>query len=188
MKMNEPGPWLKSCFGRLFAFAGVALALQAAPVAAVTPVPAPPIILQLDANGIDPTRATFNISTSELSIGPATFQGMNYGRFRVGSNGWRDTLAVTLNGTLSAPVVSIGNRTISFTAVNVSYFYSNLADGTALARQYGTSGDWIFTDRDGTQITFTPAAGSYDRFAAELGWAKSIVAANGMRWDFYYRS
>lgn len=181
------GRLIKIWAARILGSIGLVITSHTIPAGAVTPVPAPPVIVQTDSQGVDPYRKVINVTTSDVSIGPAG-TGLSYGRFRVAGNGWRDNLAATLGGTSTNPVISLGSRTVTFTKSG-SIYVPDQSDGTDLVKNSGSTGHYIFTDRDGTVIDFTPALGaSYDRFVSPLGWAISIVKPNGLRWDFHYRS
>jgi RHS repeat-associated protein len=166
---------------RLLAAASSAIvALPGTAFAQMVPVPAPPVEQSVDANGVDVVFGTFNISSTDLSIGPAGAQGMVYERESRGA-GWRDNLAATISTSGTTVIVSIGGSSDSFTQSG-STFTSTQGNGATLV----LAGDYIYTSADGTVVRFAPASGDFDRFVANMGWARSIEFANGARWDFTY--
>jgi hypothetical protein len=88
---------------------------------AVTPVAAPPVHQNVDANGVDMATGSFTLSAPDLVIGPSGPQALVYSREQRGS-GWRDSATATMAHDSSGKiVVSIGGSSDSFTQTGGTY-------------------------------------------------------------------
>ena len=153
----------------------------AAPVfAQAVQIPPPPVEQSIDGNGVDVALGTFNLSSVDLSIGPAGPQGLFYAREFRGS-GWRDNIMATINSSGGKVMVSIGGSSDSFVQSG-STFTSDQGNGATLT----LAGDYTYTSADGTVAVFAPANGEYERMAANMGWVRYIVKPDGTRLDYSY--
>jgi len=166
--------------GRLLAL--FLLSLVAAPAFAQSAVPAPPVRQQVDANGVDVIHGTFNVTTTDVAVGPAGPQGMAYVRSNAGG-GWRDSLAATISSIGGKVVVSVGGSSDSFTPSGGGYT-ADQGNGATLVYSGGL---YTYTSSNGTIAVFTPTNGQYDRFVANLGWAMHVIHPNGARTYYSYR-
>ena len=84
-----------------------ALAAQANVVRAQSALgAAPPIHSPIDANGVNVTTGTFNLTTHELSIGETNSGGLEYVRTFIAA-GWRDNLVGTISASGTIYTVSL---------------------------------------------------------------------------------
>ena len=143
-------------------------------------IPPPPVEQSIDGNGVDVALGTFNLSSVDLSIGPAGPQGLFYAREFRGS-GWRDNIMATINSSGGKVMVSIGGSSDSFVQSG-STFTSDQGNGATLT----LAGDYTYTSADGTVAVFAPANGEYERMAANMGWVRYIVKPDGTRLDYSY--
>lgn len=150
------------------------------PVAAQT---APPVRSEIDENGVDLTRGTFNTSSTDVSVGSES-QGIAYTRNWRDVGVWRDNLVATIGTTSGLMTVSIGNASDSFTGPSTAYVPTE-GNGSTLTYD-GT--DWTYTTSQGVVAVFEAANGRYDLFGSNIGWIKHITFPNGDRWTYTYKT
>jgi RHS repeat-associated protein len=142
---------------------------------------APPVRSEIDGNGVDLTRGTFNTSSTDVSVG-SDAQGISYTRNWRDVGVWRDNLVATINNSVSGTItVSIGNSSDSFD----TSFVSTEGNGSTLSFD-GT--DYFYTTSSGVVAVFERANGRYDLFGSNVGWIKHITFPNGDRWTYTYKT
>jgi RHS repeat-associated protein len=174
--------------GKWTSLGALAGLLIAAP--ALADVPAPPVRHNVDSNGVDLVRGTYNTSPTDISIGPAGLHGLAYTRYWAG-HGWRHSLTATMSGSGASPTVSIAGTSDTFTRVAITStgttYTSDLADGATLFRE--PAGDYVYTGRDGTIVRFMPAGGAMlGGYDSEIGRARSITSPEGTVVTFHYKT
>lgn len=156
--------------------AAISAMCVAAPALAQT-VPAPAVRQPVDANGVDVSAGTFNVTTTDVAVGTGE-TGMQYVRSSNGV-GWRDNLLGSLQFNGSVMTVSIGDSSSTFTYVSGAYT-SDEADGSTLTYN-PASLEYTFISRNGETAVFTEANGSYGRYG-NAGYLKSVTRPNGVKW------
>ena len=131
-----------------------------APLAALgqvaVPAGTPPTSYTLDANGVDLATGTFNISHTDITIGPAGAGGLNYGESEGSAYGNRPN--TEFDFTFSGPntFVSIGGVSDSFTGSSGTGYVNALGRGSQLTLLKGSQPQYQYTSVDGTVATFAP--------------------------------
>jgi len=164
---------------------GTALTATPALAQAVLQAP-PPTEYIVDERGVDVLAGTFNLSTTDVVIGPPGQGGMTYSRTFAGT-GWRDNLtsAIERVGSTSTYMVSIGGYSEAFTKSGSTYSPA-VSRGSKLETTGSLTLTWTWSD--GTVVVFDqslsagfhPAGGNFAR-------ATSITYPNGERIDFEYQ-
>jgi RHS repeat-associated protein len=143
----------------------------------------PPVRSEIDENGVDLTRGTFNASSTDVSIG-AALNGMAYTRYNFGGGSkWRDNLVATMNFDGTFYTVSIGGSSDRFDVSLVS----TEGNGATLVLNGGTN-EYSYTTSSGTVAVFEQLNGRSDGFGSNVAFIKSITLPNGDRWTYSYKT
>ncbi len=144
---------------RTGAWGALLLAGSALPAPVLAQSAAPPLFNQADANGVDLFTGHFSFSMVEGSIGAGEGE-LSLVRNWAGAAGWTDNWTGGLYSVSTAGnadvIVEFGNYSDRFTRSGATYT-STKADGATLT---GTLEGYLYTARDGTQITFRSAGSS----------------------------
>lgn len=158
------------------------LAVPAAATAQNVLAAPPPTKYVLDDRGVDVRLGTFNLSTTDVSIGPAE-GGMTYSRTFAGS-GWRDNLTSTGQATSTTnTVLSLGGYSEAFTKSG-SVFTPVIPNGATLTLS-GLITTWTWAD--GTVVIIDGSMGTYyGRGNANSGRITSMTRPNGEKTIYSY--
>ena len=166
----------------------ISSALIATPSLAQSVLSAPPPTQYIvDERGVDVLAGTFNLSTTDVVIGPPDQGGMVYSRSFAGT-GWRDNLmsAVERIGTTSTYVVSIGGYSESFTKSGSTYTPA-IPRGSKLVDTSSLILTWTWAD--GTVVVFDKNLSTgFSPWGGNFGRAISITRPNGERTDLTYET
>lgn len=153
-----------------------------------TAIPAPPVNMAVDANGVDLIGGTITVPGESISIGVEGEGGLTYAR-ALSRDAWRHNLIGTINSAGSVYTVSIGNDSESFTLTS-GEFKSDQRQGSTLTL---SGGIYTYTMRDGTVVQFAassqgPMGGWYWGWSANAGYVTSMTLPTGEIRTWYYKS
>lgn len=147
----------------------------------------PPTQYIVDERGVDVLAGTFNLSTTDVVIGPPDQGGMVYSRSFAGT-GWRDNLMSSVEriGTTSTHVVSIGGYSEAFIR-NGSTYTPAVPRGSTLVNTSSLILTWTWAD--GTVVVFDRNLSTgFAPWGGNFGRAVSITRPNGERTDLTYET
>jgi RHS repeat-associated protein len=177
---------MKSSLSRRAAFCALlAGTCLTAPAAAQLPgsIPAPPVRQNIDDNGVDVLRGTFNTAQTPLTIGPDAENGFAY-TVQSFNAGYRDAFQAFLTYSGSTYTVTLNGGSETFT-YNGTAFDSTEGSGSTLT---GPLGNLTYTARDGTVAIFqlnTAGAPFYD---APQYRPLTVTRPNGLKTQYLYRN
>ena len=149
----------------------------------------PQIWPAIDNLGVDATSGSFNYATTEVVIGQPGMGGMAHGRSWI-ANGWRDTLAGTIDsyspGGVTYHRVKLGNQVVQFVETG-GVIAADAIGGATLSFNGGTN-IFTYTARDGTitlfDKTLNDASGSVTNFwSGATAWTNEGLATQMTRPD-----
>ncbi|GAM99123.1 wall associated protein [alpha proteobacterium U9-1i] len=146
---------------------------------------APPVFRTIDDNGVDLARGTFNIATTDVSIGDEGAGGLAFVRSNISGIGWRHNFQGEIRSTNgTAYSVAIGDAAETFT-LSAGVYTSDQMQGATLTL---ASGVYTYTSSTGTVAEFAAALndGSYD--AQLYARVSTLTEPGGARQTFHYNS
>lgn len=147
--------------------------------------PAPPIHSPVDANGVNVTTGTFNLTAHEISIGQVGSGGLEYARSFIGS-GWRDNLIGTISASGAVYTVSLGGSSESFT-LSGGVYTSNEGKGSTLSFNSGTQ-KYSYTSSTGDVVVFDKALSETVPYVADQGQVASVAHPSGETLTYSYKT
>ncbi len=159
--MGGLGGRVRSCIGAIALGSFALLCSVGARAQSMIGAP-PPIHSSIDGNGVDLVTGAFNLTTSDLSIGPDGPEALIYKRSFIGggsfpSAGWTDNLVGTIAISGATYTVSFGGGSESFTLTGGVYVPAQ-GQGSTLSYNSGTQ-VYTYTASDGTVVLFSVALG-----------------------------
>ena len=146
-------------------------------------LPEPPVRSTVDENGVDLTSG----NVSEVDVGPSVGDlkagGLQHVRFKSGP-GWRHGYMIAIDRVDNTTTVMIGGKALKFTSSGTTHTSAG-GDGTTLVEN---STGFVFTDRDGTKITFQKNQLDASYYSSVSAYATSIQSANGETLTLHYKT